>query len=476
MNFTSPEFLLFFPIVLILYRHLPGRFRWVILLAASYLFYMNGDLRLGLLLLSSTAVSYAAAAGIARAKSTGAKRLWLCIALVFCLGCLFLFKSGQYLVVGISFYTFQTLSYVLDVYMGRTACEKHFGCYALFVSFFPQLVAGPIERKDDLLPQLRETRGADRQDEAVGGLLLLRGFFKKLVIADYLAPFVSAVYGSPGEAGALGAVLGTVFFAVQIYCDFSGYTDIARGTARFLGIRLMENFDHPYRAANVRDFWRRWHISLTRWFTDYVYIPHGGNRKGKVRTACNVMAVFLLSGLWHGLSLHYVAWGAFHGFWMVIDGAVRRRKCEAEGKASRKRPGCGIGRRLAQVATFCVVCVSWVFFRAQTLSDAFALFGQLATPFAGPGMSGTLERMQFGTVDFVRLPLVLVCFFLVEHLPDEPASGLAEGPSGNPASVRAAWQREDRLLTAFFMVIAIALSWLSELAQGGENIFLYFRF
>lgn len=307
MNFTSLEFIIFFPVVLILYWAMPGHRRWVLLLAASYLFYMSGSLRSGALLLFTTGVSYMAALQMEKIRSekgAGTKgiKMWMLFALVCCLGCLTLWKRKDFLAVGISFYTFQTLGYVLDVYHGRIPCERHFGYYALFVSFFPQLVAGPIERTENLLPQLKKVQAWKRNDFADGCWLLLKGFYKKLAVADYLATFVDVAYASPGEIGGLGAIFGILCFAGQIYCDFSGYTDIARGTARMMGIHLIENFEHPYGAEDIREFWKRWHMSLTKWFTDYVYIPLGGSRKGTLVHCRNIMVVFLLSGLWHGLS------------------------------------------------------------------------------------------------------------------------------------------------------------------------------
>ena len=313
MSFNSMEFAIFLPTVFLFYWVLPHRFRWLLLLAASYLFYFWWDFGAGFLLMSTTLVSWLCARNIHQAGHPWARKLYLCLALAVCLGCLGIFKYAGFfaplagldltlkilLPVGISFYTFQTVSYVLDVYRGTAAPEKHFGYYALFVSFFPQLVAGPIERSERLLPQLKQRRQFREVDFAAAGQLLLTGYFKKLVVADYLAPLVDQVYAAPDVASAPEILIATVLFGFQIYCDFSGYSDIARGAAKLLGIDLMENFRLPYSAASIRDFWRRWHISLTSWFTDYVYIPLGGSRKGLLCQIRNVLIVFLLSGLWH---------------------------------------------------------------------------------------------------------------------------------------------------------------------------------
>lgn len=309
MNFTAPAFVLLFPIVLTLHWMLPPSRRWVLLLAASLGFYAVGSPQALPLLAGITLGTYAAALGIAKCKTQTAKKLWLTCAAVLCIGCLCLFKyAGIFrtdvpllLPAGISFYTFQTLSYVIDIYRGRLMPERHPGYYALFVSFFPQLVAGPIERSTALLPQLH---AQERRMDSSGWLWMVRGFAKKLLLADTAAVFVDSVYASPADASGPAVLLATLLFAGQIYWDFSGYSDIAVGAAALLGVRLSRNFDHPYRADSLRDFWRRWHISLTRWFTDYVYIPLGGSRRGTARLAVNTMVVFLLSGLWHGAALH----------------------------------------------------------------------------------------------------------------------------------------------------------------------------
>ena len=383
MNFNSLEFLVFFPLVFVLHWILPHRFRWTLLLAASWLFYFWWNPWTGFLLVGTTFVSWMCAKGIARTETAAVKRAWLALALAASLGCLGVFKYAGFfasvaglelalriiLPVGISFYTFQTLSYVIDVYRGAVKTEEHFGYYALFVSFFPQLVAGPIERPENLLPQLRAERRFSTEYFAAGGWLLLEGYFKKIVIADGLAPFVDRVYGAPGEALGPEIVLATVLFGVQIYCDFSGYSDIARGAAKLLGIDLMENFRRPYGAKTVREFWRRWHISLTSWFTDYVYIPLGGSRKGLSRQMLNIMIVFLLSGLWHGAGWTFVLWGLIHGLYQM--GSVlleRREKSAAKGNRARSV--------LCHVRTFALVSLPWIFFRAASVEDAVVLLSR----------------------------------------------------------------------------------------------------
>lgn len=453
MNFISSEFLVFLPVVFILHWLLPHRLRWAFLLGASWLFYFWWDLRAGFLLVGATLVSWLCGRGIARSRSPGRRRGLMILALTLCLGCLAVFKYAGFLAslaglelslqillpVGISFYTFQALSYVIDVYRGRPE-ESHLGYYALFVAFFPQLVSGPIERPGDLLPQLRTERKFSVQDLSAGGWLLLEGYFKKLVIADSLAPFVDRVYAAPGDALGPEILLATVLFGLQVYCDFSGYSVLARGSAKLLGIELTENFKRPYAAATVKDFWRRWHISLTGWFTDYVYIPLGGNRKGLPRQVFNLLAVFLLSGLWHGAGWTFVVWGLIHGLYRAA-GVVWAH--------TRKTPP---GENpWAHVRTFLLVSFPWLFFRAPSMGDALMLLSRLSAGWSG--LLSVLGRLM-------PLVLPLLCLPLAERL-------------GETRGVRD-WYISA--LTVFCTVTAIAAAWLAQLAGGGENVFIYFQF
>ena len=333
MTFNSWQFLIFLPVVVLLYWIVPNKFRWILLLIASYIFYLFWNVKLIFLILFTTGISYISAILINKSKNDKIKKLWLIITLISCLGVLFFFKYFTFIAnsiidlinlgsnnipqltfslllpVGISFYTFQTLSYVIDVYRGKINPEYHLGYYALYVVYFPQLVAGPIERPENLLPQLRQERTFDSNDLFTGLRISIVGFFKKVVIADTVAIVVNSVYNNLGYANGITIIIATVLFAIQIYCDFSGYTDIAIGVARMMGIKLNDNFNQPYLATSIRDFWKRWHISLTSWFTDYVYIPLGGSRCKFYRWAINVMIVFLLSGLWHGAAWTFVIWG-----------------------------------------------------------------------------------------------------------------------------------------------------------------------
>ena len=458
MNFNSLEFLIFFPVVFALHWLLPHRFRWALLLAASWLFYFWWNPWTGLLLVGTTLVSWLCATGIAQTDKTAARRALLILALTVSLGCLGIFKYTGFfasiaglklawqiiLPVGISFYTFQTLSYVIDVYRRTVAAERHFGYYALFVSFFPQLVAGPIERPDNLLPQLRSVRKLCPEDLSAGGRLLLTGYFKKIVIADGLASFVNRIYGAPGEALGPEAVLAIVLFGIQIYCDFSGYSDIARGAAKLLGIALMENFQRPYEAKSIQEFWRRWHISLTSWFTDYVYIPMGGSRRGLPRQLVNILIVFLLSGLWHGAGWTFVIWGLIHGLYQI--GGVLLKNREKSHVAEN-----GWLSALRHTRTFLLVSFPWLLFRAATLEDAATLLSRL---FVGWGsLFTTLEQM------FPVTALLLVCLPLIERLPE---------------AGQKSWS--SSALTVFCTITAIVIAWLAQLSSGGQNAFIYFQF
>ena len=328
MLFNSMAYAIFLPLVFIIYWCIPSKYRWILLLGASYYFYMSWNPKYVVIIAFTTAVSYLCALALEKVSSQPLRKIIVFIALMLCLGVLFIFKYYNFtlktishfisfepkyldflLPVGISFYTFQTLSYVIDVYRKEIKAEKHFGIYATFVSFFPQLVAGPIERSGNLLPQIKEKHVFDIEKARYGIWLIVWGVFKKVIVADNLAVFVDQVYGDVYSYSGFSLVLATLFFTFQIYCDFSGYSDIARGSANLFGIELMENFKSPYFSESVKDFWSRWHISLSSWFRDYLYIPMGGNRVGTIRNCFNVLVTFLVSGLWHGASWNFVIWG-----------------------------------------------------------------------------------------------------------------------------------------------------------------------
>lgn len=443
MNFTAPAFVLAFPFVLALHWVLPPQARWVLLLAASLGFYAVGSPQALPLLAGITLGTYAAALGIAKSEHALVKKCWLVCAVILCLGCLGVFKyaglfgtgTSLLLPAGISFYTFQTLGYVIDVYRRRLKPERHLGYYALFVSFFPQLVAGPIERSTILLPQLHDP---ERRMDTGGWLYILRGFAKKLLLADTAAVFVDEVYADPSQAIGPAIVLATVLFAWQIYWDFSGYSDIAVGAAALLGVRLSRNFDHPYCADSLRDFWHRWHVSLTRWFTEYVYIPLGGSRRSALRWAANTMVVFLLSGLWHGAALHYAVWGAVHGGLLIMEKMLTSK-----------------GGRPNRLRTFALVCAAWVFFRAASVSDALTLFSRLLFGWAPADLRTTV--LSLGMEPALQLALGALCLRLLPEIPSETPT-----PRG--------------VLAFCLLTLAAAAAWFAALHTGTANAFIYFQF
>lgn len=396
MNFNSLAYLAFLAANVLVYYLLPGKLRNFQLLAASYFFYMCWNPKYALLMLFSTAVTYGCGLLVER-SAWGKRRLWLVLSLAANLAILFFFKYFNFasglisrgmallgwsfsapvldvlLPVGISFYTFQALGYTIDVYRREVPAEKSFVVYALFVSFFPQLVAGPIERSGNMLHQLKEYHPFRLENLRDGALPALWGLFKKMVLADNLAVVVNTVYNAPqGHTGG-EFLLATAAFAVQIYCDFSAYSDIARGSAKMLGFDLMENFRCPYLAVSIQDFWRRWHISLSSWFKDYLYFPLGGSRCAKARHLLNIMIVFAVSGLWHGAALTFVAWGLLNGLYQVVSKLLDplREKWFALSHIPRDSRWL---KAFRIVFTFCLTCLAWVLFRANSLSDAALVF------------------------------------------------------------------------------------------------------
>lgn len=398
MLFNTYEFLVFFPIVVLVYFVIPKRIRYIWLLIASYYFYMGWNAKYALLLLTSTIITYISGLLLAVVKSEWKyekviKKSIVAVSFISNLSILFFYKYFDFAIeninvilskfqvellnpefdvllpVGISFYTFQALSYTMDVYRGEIYAEKNPLRYALFVSFFPQLVAGPIERSKNLLKQLHETHKFSYENMCEGLMLMLWGYFLKMVIADRIAIFVDAAYGTEVLYDGKYLLLASVLFAFQIYCDFAGYSTIAMGAAKVMGFELMENFNCPYYAETVAEFWRRWHISLSSWFKDYLYIPLGGNRKGTIRKYVNTMIVFLVSGLWHGANWTYVIWGGLNGLYQVIGGLLT----PVNKKIYQRIPGMEKSKLLKLpriLITFILIDFSWIFFRADSLEHA----------------------------------------------------------------------------------------------------------
>ena len=389
MLFNSIDFLVFFPIALIVFYIVPERFRHIWLLIASYYFYMQWNPAYALLLFGATLVTYVGALILEKTSSARARKICLVTAIVIDLGILCYYKysimfmgyinkilsltvhreipwdMNIVLPVGISFFTFQALGYLIDVYRGDTYAEHDFLRYALFISFFPQLVAGPIERSRNLLKQLAKPQKFSLDNLKKGLFVMLYGFFMKVVIADRLAILVDNVFNDPVTYPGMYIIAAAVAFTIQIYCDFYGYSTIARGTALTMGIELMDNFNAPYFARTISELWRRWHLSLSTWFRDYLYIPLGGNRKGVFRKYLNILIVFAVSGLWHGASLSFVIWGALQGVFQIFEAifAYIREKLGL-------RRGEGIGSRIAGAfITFWLFALSFIIFRANSLTN-----------------------------------------------------------------------------------------------------------
>lgn len=452
MAFTSFEFIIFFPTVALAYYVVPKRYRHLWLLFASYYFYMSWSVRYGLLLLGITVLTYWAGrlsaclheknscdSGGQRKKKPG-KAIAFFAVLTF--APLIFFKYYNFLTgnmntildrlhceqnipeldlilpLGISFYTFQAFGYLMDVYRGKTAPEKNFFRYALFVSFFPTLVSGPIERSDHLLCQLKDTgRTVFLAENVKRGLcLMLWGYFLKLVVAERIEGFVNAVYGQ--EAAGVVILIATMLYGIQIYCDFAGYSALATGAARVMGFTLVENFRAPYLSFSVSEFWRKWHMSLTGWFRDYLYIPLGGSRKGRIKKYRNIMIVFMVSGLWHGAGWKYLIWGGLNGFYQVageILQPVRERVCtgiwHGRGKKLRRLGSC--------IVTFALVDFAWIFFRADSTGKALSLCRKMLTEFKFSALAGgTLFSFGMNQTEFCFMLLTVLFVIIVDLLHD----------------------------------------------------------
>lgn len=409
----------FFALILLFYYMIPLRFRWVLLLGASVVFYASADWKMLALIGGSIAVSYYAGLKIGQAENENQKKGWMAGCTILLVAILMLFKyfgffaeaigqmlgasSGVFklaMPLGISYYTFKIISYLADVYKGKIDAEKHFGYYALYVSFFPQILCGPIERANHFIPQLKYGCKFENKLAAEGLERIIIGLFKKLVIADRLALYVGTIFDAPTAYPGLASIMAAFFYSVQIYCDFSGYSDMAIGMAQMLGIRTRENFNYPYFSRSIKEFWARWHISLSSWLRDYIYIPLGGNRKGKLRKNLNTLAVFLVSGIWHGSSLNFVFWGGLHGLWNMIS--------------TPKKEDAPIWRRILQVLiTFCGVTFTWIFFRAKDLATAFSMLKHMILGFGLSIDQITASLLPFTGDNTCAAHFLIICLLIL---------------------------------------------------------------
>jgi alginate O-acetyltransferase complex protein AlgI len=440
MLFNSFTFLGFFAAVAVAYYLLPHRFRWPLLLAGSLFFYATFDASYVFLLLAITLVAWGGGIAIERTSEGRRRNLLLAGGIAVVAGALLFFKYYGFLtsslidalgylapgggtplfprlelvlVVGLSFYTFSCISYLVDVHREKLPAERHLGQFALYVAFFPKLLAGPIERAGPFLEQIRQPVHFSAAGVTAGLQLLLWGLFKKVVVADNLAVFVDGAYTDPAFTAPVDLVLATYFFAFQLYCDFSGYSDMAIGASGILGIRLMENFRRPYLSRSTQEFWaKRWHISLATWFRDYMYIPLGGNRVSRLRQSFNVLSVFLVSGLWHGANWTFVVWGGLNGLYHVISEVFKGLR-ERIGRLLRLPDA--ILRPFQILLTFHLILLSWVFFRADSMADAVTIFSRVQASLAGMG-SALAGRMGSGEIRFLWL---LIAILMIVEIIDE---------------------------------------------------------
>ncbi|OAI47468.1 alginate O-acetyltransferase [Planctomycetaceae bacterium SCGC AG-212-F19] len=484
LEFPTFAFLIFFLVVAGTYWALPRhRWRMTWLLFASCIFYMSFHPWLILLIVASASVDYIVALRLEHVTGLAKRRLLLACSIGVNLGLLGFFKytnfllgnanslfclfgvdyhwpllENLYLPLGMSFYTFEAISYVVDVYQGRLKAVRSLLDYALYIMFFPHLAAGPIVRPRDFLPQLHRTKRFHEYRAVVGLLIFLVGLFKKAVIADHMAPIVDPIFADPGAWSSSAAWLGTLAYAVQIYCDFSGYSDMAMGLAHVLGFKLPVNFAMPYFALNITDFWRRWHISLSSWLRDYLYIPLGGSRGGAWVTYRNLMTTMLLGGLWHGASWTFVFWGGYHGLLLALHRAFASWRGERSADSGDQQPlALRFALRVPRAAlsisvTFLCVCIGWVFFRAQSFGGAATVLARLAWPTHGRHL------------DLPSSVLVGVCVALV----------FAGHLVGSATDVRAVWRRwpAPALGSALAALLLLVLLFFPETRAG----FIYFNF
>lgn len=453
MLFNSFGYALFLPVVFTLYWITPGKFRWIILLMSSYYFYASWGPEYISVILLTTIVSYIAALLMdVRRKGNVYRKSILIISIILCAGVLFFFKYFNFftenisllfeklsipmhpttlklaLPIGISFYIFQTISYLVDVYKGDIHAEKSFGIYAVYISFFPKVMQGPIERGKKLLPQLNAHRKFQFDQASYGLKLMAWGYFKKLVLADGLSVYVNQVYNNLSAYKGFSLVLATFFFAIQLYCDFSGYTDIALGSAKVLGINLTQNFKAPYLASSIKDFWGRWHISLSSWLRDYIYIPLGGSRVGKIRHALNIMITFLISGLWHGASWNYILWGGIHGIYQIIEGFFPWNAKTSP--FQRNRYYHFLLSIITVPFTFMLVCFAWIFFRAATIQDGIYVLENMFTGISKLSMYFQDSALQMGLtfthLIYNCLPIILLFLYDLASLKTDVISFISK--------------------------------------------------
>lgn len=475
MLFNSLTYILFFAAVFLMYYLFPRRFQWLVLFVSSLVFYMVWSVKLTILLVLATASNFILSLFIEKISDSKKRKSLLIASLIINFGVLFIFKYMVFinqtligifghhyplsnfniiLPLGISFYTFQAVGYTIDVYRGKINAEKNYLKYNLFITFFPPLVAGPIERAGNLMHQLSQRHNFSYKNLTTGVQLMLMGFFKKMVIADRASVVVNTVFNSPNYYSSFYYLIAIFLFAFQIYCDFSGYSLIAVGSAKVLGIDLTNNFDAPYFSKSIKEFWRRWHISLSSWFKDYVYFPLGGNRVSKLRANFNVFVTFMLSGIWHGANWTFLVWGALHGVYQIIGNLknyILKRYVPFSLSNKLTNFICGL-------FTFALVCFAWIFFRANTFSDAIYIVTHLFWDFKAScniqSLYNILCSLGISLFELIFLMLAIVTLVITEAFRN--------------------FKKSAALTFVFNIGLVIAIFSLGVFTSGGE--FIYFQF
>ncbi len=432
MLFSTAAFAVFMTVVFLAYWLIPHKYRWIVLLIANAWSYICYDIRFLTVIVVTMLASFFCAIWMEGQQDDKKKKILMATGVVVTLSLLLVFKYLNFALytvakvigkfgipmqettlkllmpVGISFYTFMAVGYLIDVYRGKTKAVRHFGKYAIFVSFFPNIASGPIERAGHFIPQLDEEKSFDYDSVVYGARLLLLGLFKKIVIADMMAKYVDAVYDKAPEHYGICFLWATLLYSFQIYCDFSGYSDMAIGTAKMLGFDLLINFRQPYLASSIKEYWSRWHISLSTWFRDYVYIPLGGNRRGRVKRDINLLITFLLSGLWHGASWTFVFWGMIHGVCQIIENRVKELiGLDKEKEKSLKRPV----KLMLTALTFVIVCFAWIFFRANSISEAMHI---IRTMFSDLSLTGAMAQMTMSVKSVIKTTAAIVLLIIFD--------------------------------------------------------------
>lgn len=484
MLFNSIEYAIFLPLIFILYWFLTNRnlrLQNILILFASYYFYACWDWRFVFLLAFSTLLDYYTGIKMCASENEKARRFWFWLSICINLGFLGVFKYYNFFIesiadgfslfgitlnpstlsiilpVGISFYTFHGISYVIDIYKKRIKAERNLIDYSLFVSFFPLLVAGPIERATHLLPQLKKKREFDYSKAVSGMRQILWGLTKKVVIADSCAEFANQLFNNTGDYNGINLVLGALFFAIQIYGDFSGYSDIALGTARLLGIELLQNFSFPYFSRDIAEFWRRWHISLSTWFRDYLYIPLGGSKVGIGMKVRNTFIIFLVSGFWHGANWTFIAWGALNAIYFLPLLLTNKNRTNIEIVASDSAfPS--LKEMMSMLITFALVVFAWIFFRAENMSHAFLYIQRM---FEGIWTTSYDQNLFFEYWKW-GIPYIIIGFFMIEWLGRRNRFALETVPDKLPKALR----------IAMYYALVAAIFWYG----GKEEQFIYFQF